>query len=323
MWRAVANEVSRFKPDILHIQYQESMYGGEPAIGFLPWALAAQGLRPAIVTTVHDMGKPSRASKLGGRLAFESLVFGSKRLTVSNDSEFRGLVRRPGIRDRLSLVSVGSNIQIRPLPPQERSAVRASVMGKEDAFLIVYFGLLRPEKGLKVLIDAMADLRSRSVRVELLIIGGTADVESFAVYRDQLVERQRAQGLEDVVHFLGRQDEADVSRLLQASDLAVLPFVDGASASHATLNAALNHGLPLLTTRGPGTPARFEDGRIALIDAPPDASALSQAIEDLSRQPEKRESMGRRGRELAARDTHSAIAQRIADIYKEGAPRLR
>jgi glycosyltransferase involved in cell wall biosynthesis len=54
-----------------------------------------------------------------------------------------------------------------------------------------------------------------------------------------------------------------------------------------------------------------------LIDAPPEASALSQAIEDLSRQPEKRESMARRGRELAARDSHSAIAQRIADIYKE------
>jgi glycosyltransferase involved in cell wall biosynthesis len=317
MWRAVANEVSRFKPDILHIQYQEAMYGGEPAIGFLPWALAARGLRPAIVTTIHDMGKPRRASKLGGRLAFESLVYGSRRLTVSNDSEFRGLVRRPGIKERLSLVSVGSNIQIRPLPPQERSAVRASVSGKEDAFLIAHFGLVRPDKGLDVLIDAMAELHRRSVCVELLVIGGTADVDALAMYRDQLIERQRAHGLDEVVHFLGRQDEADVSRLLQASDLAVLPFVDGASASRTTINAALSHGLPLLSTRGPGIPARFTDGTIALIDAPPDAKALSQAIEDLSRQPERRESMARRGRELAARDSHSAIAERIATIYKE------
>jgi glycosyltransferase involved in cell wall biosynthesis len=317
MWRAVANEVSRFKPHILHIQYQESMYGGDPAIGFLPWALAARGLRPAIVTTLHDMTRPSRGPKLGGRLAFESLVYGSKKLTVSNEAEFRGLARRPGLRRRLSVVSVGSNIELRALPPEKRSALRASVSRKEDAFLIAYFGLVRPDKGLEVLIDAMAELHKRSVCVELLVIGGTAEIESLAIYRDQLIERQRAQGLDEVVHFLGHRDESDVSQLLQACDLAVLPFIDGASANRTTINAALSHGLPLLTTRGPGTPARFKDGTIALIGAPPDAEALSQAIEDLSRRPEKRESMARRGRALAAHDSHSAIAEQIAAIYKE------
>jgi glycosyltransferase involved in cell wall biosynthesis len=323
MWRAVANEVSRFKPDILHIQYQESMYGGEPAIGFLPWALAARGLRPAIVTTLHDMTRPSRGPKLGGRFAFESLVYGSKKLTVSNDLEFRGLARRPRLRPRLSVVSVGSNIELRTLPPEQRSSLRASVSLKEDAFLIAYFGLVRPDKGLEALIDAMTELRQRSVCVELLVIGGTGEIESLAAYRDRLIERQHAYGLDEVVHFLGHREESEVSQLLQACDLAVLPFVDGASANRTTINAALSHGLPLLTTRGPGTPARFKDGTIALIASPPDSDTLSQAIEDLSRQPEKRESMAKRGRELAARDSHSAIAERIAAIYKEGAPRLR
>jgi glycosyltransferase involved in cell wall biosynthesis len=323
MWRAVANEVSRFKPDILHIQYQESMYGGEPAIGFLPWALAARGLRPAIVTTLHDMTRPSRGPKLGGRFAFESLVYGSKKLTVSNDLEFRGLARRPRLRPRLSVVSVGSNIELRTLPPEQRSSLRASVSLKEDAFLIAYFGLVRPDKGLEALIDAMTELRQRSVCVELLVIGGTGEIESLAAYRDRLIERQHAYGLDEVVHFLGHREESEVSQLLQACDLAVLPFVDGASANRTTINAALSHGLPLLTTRGPGTPARFKDGTSALIASPPDSDTLSQAIEDLSRQPEKRESMAKRGRELAARDSHSAIAERIAAIYKEGAPRLR
>jgi glycosyltransferase involved in cell wall biosynthesis len=309
MLRAVADEVSRFKPDILHIQYQEGMYGGDPAIGFLPWALAARGLRPAIVTTLHDMTRPSRRPKLGGRLAFESLVYGSQKLTVSNDLEFRGLARRPGIRPRLSVVSVGSNIELRTLPPEQRSSLRASVSRKEDAFLIAHFGLVRPDKGLETLIDAMTELRQRSVCVELLVIGGTGEIES--------LERQHAYGLDEVVHFLGHREESEVSQLLQACDLAVLPFVDGASANRTTINAALSHGLPLLTTRGPGTPARFKDGTIALIASPPDSDTLSQAIEDLSRQPEKRESMAMRGRELAARDSHSAIAQRIADIYKE------
>jgi glycosyltransferase involved in cell wall biosynthesis len=269
------------------------------------------------------MTRPSRGPKLGGRFAFESLVYGSKKLTVSNDLEFRGLARRPRLRPRLSVVSVGSNIELRTLPPEQRSSLRASVSLKEDAFLIAYFGLVRPDKGLEALIDAMTELRQRSVCVELLVIGGTGEIESLAAYRDRLIERQHAYGLDEVVHFLGHREESEVSQLLQACDLAVLPFVDGASANRTTINAALSHGLPLLTTRGPGTPARFKDGTIALIASPPDSDTLSQAIEDLSRQPEKRESMAKRGRELAARDSHSAIAERIAAIYKEGAPRLR
>src|SRR5258708_22288220 len=46
--RAVADEVASFKPDILHIEYQQTMYGGYPAIGLLPLALPAPGARPPI-----------------------------------------------------------------------------------------------------------------------------------------------------------------------------------------------------------------------------------------------------------------------------------
>jgi glycosyltransferase involved in cell wall biosynthesis len=302
--------VHRSKSDIVHIQYQQTMYGGDPAIGFLPWALAARGLRPTIVTTLHDMDRPTRGPKPTRRLAFESLLYGSKRLTVSNESEFRGLSRRPGLARRVNIVSVGSNIAVHKLTGEQRSALRASVSTKPDASLAVYFGLIRPDKGLDVLIDAMADLKARDVCVELLVIGDTED----PTHRDQLMKR--AEGLDERVHFLGHQDEVEVSRLLQACDLAVLPFQDGATANRTTINAALSHA-PLLTTRGPGTPTRFTDGSVALIDAPPDGKNLSHAIEDLIKQPDKLAAMAKRGRQLADQDSHDAIARQIAGIYRD------
>ena len=310
MWRAVAEALSASRSDLLHIQYQQSMYGGDPAIGFLPWALAARGLRPAIVTTLHDMERPIRGPKPTRRLAFESLLYGSRRLTVSNESEFRGLTRRPGLAPRVNIVSVGTNITVRQLTGEQRSALRASVSTRADASLAVYFGLIRPDKGLDVLIDAMADLKARDVCVELLVIGDTAD----PALRDQLTKR--AEGLDEVMHFLDHQDEIKVSQLLQACDLAVLPFQDGATANRTTINAALAH-LPVLTTRGAGTPPRFTEGGIEFIDAPPDAKALSRAIEDVIKQPDKLASMAKRGRQLASQDSHDAIAREIAAIYKD------
>jgi glycosyltransferase involved in cell wall biosynthesis len=319
LWRSVADEVSSFKPDILHIQYQHVMYGGDPAIGFLPWALAARRMRPAIVTTLHDMAPPSRGPKAARRLAFESLLYGSRKLIVSNDSEFEGLARRPGIRQRANVVSVGSNIPLHTLPPEERVALRASLSRDRDGCLLVFFGLIRPGKGIEAVIDAVADLRHRSVPVELLVVGDIGDSESElrVPYRDQLIERQLAIGVEDAVHFLGHQSEENVSRLLQACDLAVLPFNEGASANRTTILAALSHGLPLVTTRGVGTPAMFSDGAMAFVPSPPDAKRLSASIEDLIKQPEKRDAMARRGRQLADRFTHTAIGQQVAGIYEE------
>lgn len=315
LWRAVADEVNAYKPAILHIQYQQSMYGGDPAIGFLPWALMALGARAATITTLHDMGRPTRGPS---KLAFESLVYGSDRLTVSNASEFLGLAKRPGIKRRTTIVSVGSNIEVHPLAREQKTALRASITGDANACLLVFFGLIRPGKGLEALIDAVADLRQRNVQVELVVIGdvGNADVESSTAYRDQTTARAHDRGLDGVVHFLGHQPEPKASHLLQASDLAVLPFEAGASASNATIFAALSHGVPLLSTRGPGTPRTFTDGTLELIDSPPDAMALSRAIEGLIRHPEKRESMARRGRQLADGFTHSAIARQIASIYE-------
>lgn len=318
LWRAVAIEVARFQPHILHIEYQHVMYDGDPAIGFLPWALAFRGLRPAIVTTLHDMDPPSRGKQAIRRLAFESLLYGSKKLIVSNESEWHGLARRPGLKARANLVSIGSNIPMVARSPAERTALRASLTRDHDACLLVFFGLIRPGKGIEALIDAIADLRKRSRPVELLIIGdiGDGEPELRVPYRDLLVERQHTQGLDEAVHFLGHQPEDKVSHLLQACDLAVLPFVEGATANRTTILGALSHGLPLVTTKGFGTPAMFSDGPMALVSAPPDAKTLSDAIEDLIQHPEKRESMAQRGRQLADRFTRSAIAQQVAAIYR-------
>jgi glycosyltransferase involved in cell wall biosynthesis len=317
LWDAVAAEVRDFRPDVLHIHYQFQMYRGNAAVCILPWALGWRRARPAVVTTLHDMTRPQRAPALARRPAFEALLYGSDHLIVSGDAEYAGLSRRPGLRARSTMLPIGSNIELLPLAPSRRADVRAAAGCGADAFVLVYFGLVRPAKGLETLLAAVADLRQRSVPVELLVIGDVGGSQDGAPvsYRDKLVELGHSLGLQAAVRFLGNQPAAQVSELLQAGDLAVLPFAGGASTAHTTVFAALQHGLPLLTTKSPATPALLTQGAATLVPAPPTVQSLAEAIDGLMQKPERREESARKGRELADRFSRRAIATEVARIY--------
>ena len=327
LWGAVAREVEAFRPDVLHIHYQQLMYEGNPAIGLLPWALTTRGRRPAIVTTLHDMLPPTRTPKLAGRLALEALMYGSDRLLVNGAREYRRLAKRPGLKARSTLLPNGSNIQMQPVGSEQKRSLRLSVASDENAFLLGHFGLIRSGKGLEVLLESMALLRARSAQVELLIIGGIPDADPVGgqAYWDELLERRRRLGLEQSVHFLGHLPEGRVSELLQVCDLGVLPFDAGAFTGHTSVFAALSHGLPLLTTQGPATEEVFLQGAMRLIPAPPEARALADAIEDLMRDRAARESLASRGSDLADRFSRQSLGARVAAIYSGavGKPAVR
>jgi len=312
--QTVAREVETFKPDVLHIHYQQLMYQGYPAIGFLPWSL--RGRKTAVVTTVHDMQRPARTSRAIGRLAFEALLYGSDRLLVNGEAELRRLAKRPMLRARSTVLPNGSNILVSAINAEQKRALRASV-APDDAFLLGFFGLVRPGKGLEVLLDAIARLRARPAPVELLVIGavGDADPVGGAAYRDGLLDQRRRLGLEESVKFLGHLPEAKVSELLQVCDLGVLPFDTGAFTGHTSVFAALSHGLPLLTTQGSSTEAVFTQGAMSLVPAPPEPKALADAIYTLMKGREKRESIAAKGRELTDRFSRPELAARVAEIY--------
>src|SRR4029077_3814882 len=60
-------------------------------------------------------------------------------------------------------------------------------------------------------------------------------------------------GLSASVTWLGYVGSADVSTALQACDVAALLYREGVSERNTTLQAALEHGLPVVTTDGPAT----------------------------------------------------------------------
>jgi glycosyltransferase involved in cell wall biosynthesis len=142
--------------------------------------------------------------------------------------------------------------------------------GGSDAappFELSCVGQLQPAKGVHVLLDAMAMLKSRGRRVRLTLVGD-------GPYAAALRERALHLGVE--VRFTGRLGQADVTQVYLQSDAFVLAsFAEGVP---VVLMEAMRHGLPCIATRITGVPELIREGIDGLLVTPSDVEEMADAI---------------------------------------------
>jgi glycosyltransferase involved in cell wall biosynthesis len=241
--------IRQHKPDIVHIQYPAVGYGRGLGIILLPVAVR-WFCRVPVVLTIHERRERSRLA----RLAIDLMALSSS-LVVTLDP-----IEASDLEHALSRFSpqVVTGMMISTVPVAanvDRRAVRRRVGASLEDLVVVTFGLIHPRRRIEDIIDAVGELRRSSTAARLWIVGGEAEYDPNAAraYGLSLRERARSLGLDAVIHWMNHVDPADVSAFLQAADVAVFLYPDGASGRNTTLQAAREHGLPVVTTVGPAT----------------------------------------------------------------------
>jgi glycosyltransferase involved in cell wall biosynthesis len=135
--------------------------------------------------------------------------------------------------------------------------------------ILLFFGLVRPYKGLDVLLEALA----RVQRPLHLIIAGEFWTDEVA-YREQI----EALGLATAVTILNKYvPDEEVAALMQTAAVVVLPY--RSATQSAVVQVAFGHGKPVITTNVGGLAEAVVDGRTGLVVPPADPAALAAAIE--------------------------------------------
>jgi glycosyltransferase involved in cell wall biosynthesis len=131
--------------------------------------------------------------------------------------------------------------------------------------------LFRPRKGIEVLLESMAILRSRAVPVHLRAVGMFESPK----YQAEIAARVQKLKLGDHVTWTGFT--RDVAGELAQMDLFVLPSLFGEGLPMVVLEA-MAAGVPVVATGVAGVPEAVRHGRDGLIAAPGDAEDLAGAI---------------------------------------------
>jgi D-inositol-3-phosphate glycosyltransferase len=163
---------------------------------------------------------------------------------------------------------------VAPLP--ERSIARRELDLPDGPRVALFMGLIRPYKGVDLLLEALARLPAASDWE--LVVAGEPWGEQGA-----LVERKvRELGIGRRVRLrLGWVPEPEVPRLLAAADLVVLPYRSGSQSAVAPL--ALAAGVPVLSTAVGGLAEVVRHGVDGWIVEPGSVEALAAALESLER----------------------------------------
>ena len=160
-------------------------------------------------------------------------------------------------------------VAVAPLPPHLPAGMGAdkSQVDPEQRSLL-FFGLVRPYKGLDVLLCALA---AGPPDVRLTVAGefwGGTDR-----YRKQIAEL----GLGDRVTLRsGYVAAEEVPALFAAADALVLPYRSATSSQNAWI--AFEHGLPVISTRAGSLAEQITDGVDGLLCEPGDVAALTKAL---------------------------------------------
>lgn len=306
--RQVANWLKQRDFDVVDFQYEAAMYGHSAKALFLPLFLRR---RMPLVLTLHSQDLPRRARRLSRLLQmvpYEAVVFYSASFCERMKSWM------PRRASRYYVQGFPANIQP-AMSPTLAPVIGRLKAGWPDPFaLLVYFGHINRGRGIEEIMDALLALRARGVRPQLVLISKFDPTEDD--YHRALLNWVRAEGLADQVTFAGRLEAERVSQLLQAADVCVLPFPDGASFKNGSLAAAITHAIPTVTTVSELTEPELLAAGALQTYRPGDSNALAALLHELLRSPDHCHELRRRMvhlQQLVAWETY--IGTRMA-IYQ-------
>src|SRR3954471_17609754 len=171
----------------------------------------------------------------------------------------------------------------------------------------IFIGRLAAYKGLDVLLRAL----ERVPELRLDIVGAGPE-------GPRLRTLAQALAVTDRVRWYGEYPDEDLPRRMADADFLVLPSVTVEEMFGLVVLEAMAAGRPVITTAVPSAVREVNVPGVTGLEVPlRDVPALARALETLSRDSERRRSMGEAGRKrVAERFTQTAMAAKHIELYE-------
>jgi glycosyltransferase involved in cell wall biosynthesis len=165
----------------------------------------------------------------------------------------------------------------------------AGKTSEKNGLRLLTVARLTADKGVALLLRAIAEVAREGITISAEIVGDGPDRDALTELADQL-------GIDDRISFLGFVGQDTIRAHYESADVFCLPsFAEGIP---VVLMEAMALSKPVIAPRLMGIPELVEDRKTGVLIAPGRVDALRAAIMALNAMgPEKREAMGRAGRE--------------------------
>ena len=204
-------------------------------------------------------------------------------------------------------------------PPDVSSREDVAAFAKKldiapEDLVVLFFGEIRRNKGLHVLLDAWPKVLAKFAHARLLIAGEPRDAFGFAPYARQIAANQIASRVSVLAR---RLSEAELTLVYQLSHLSVLPYLPSFLAQSGVLFTAFAHGHPVIASNVGAVAEVIQETEAGILVPAEDPRALASAIVDLLSNAERRRILAENGvRALQQRYTWKTAAELTVEAYR-------
>lgn len=264
-WLQLFRRVRAESPDLLLLQWWVPYW--TPCLATVA-GLIKRFTRIPIAIVCHNV-MPHDAGVFDRRLALTVLRYGDALIVHSEQDRYRLLALLPQARVVKAYLPTYAGLA------EHQGAVDPAVFRGQlslppDEPILLFFGFVRPYKGLDYLIQALPRIRER-VPAHLLVVG---EFWSSPEYYERFAEEF---GVARHITFVNRYvPNEELGPYFDLADVVVLPYI--AATQSAVVQLAFGFNKPVITTRVGGLHEVVHDGRNGLIVPSHDDVALADAV---------------------------------------------
>lgn len=290
------------KPDLVHhVAMKPVLYG----------SLAARlsGV-PRVVNALAGLGYVFTSDQLMARLlrpvigsAFRGLLNSRRsRLILQNQNDRAMFIRKRFINEERIRLIRGSGVDTAVFSPTpEPSGIPVVMLASRMLW----------DKGIKEFVEAARQLEARGVDARFVLVGDTDPHNPSAIPKEQLT----AWHTEGVIEWWGQRE--DMPTVFSESHIICLPSFYGEGVPKVLIEAAAS-GRPIVTTNMPGCREIVKNGENGLLVPVRSTAELADAIQSLIENPELRQKMGARGREIVVSEfAVGKVVSETMTVYEE------
>jgi glycosyltransferase involved in cell wall biosynthesis len=295
--------------DTVCLQHEFGIFGGEAGADIL---VLLSHLTMPVVTTFHTvLAKPTAVQ----RAVMERIIEASSKVIVmakKGRELLRSVYHIPD--DKIEVIAHGIPDVAFAGPDAAKTK-----LGFGGRSVILTFGLLSPNKGIEVMIDAMPSILKRRLDAVYVVLGATHPNlvrDQGETYRQRLMARVRELGIEDHVVFLDQfVDQAKLLEFISMCDVYVTPYLNEAQMTSGTLAYSFGLGKPVVSTPYWHARELLADGRGVLVPFG-DAAAIGNEIAELLTDDAHRQAMCRRAYTVSRTMTWGCTAERYMSAFE-------
>lgn len=269
-WVKTVQRIAKFTPEKIIVSWWVTFWA--PAFSFISRRLRKKGFD--LTFLIHNT-LPHEPRFFDKWLTSHTLRHANRFIVMTKKEKQRLLAELPS----------STNIDIVSLPIFHASPpsgftteeIKKRLNLPPDDPVLLFFGFIRPYKGLSVLLQSLKELHEKGIPAHLLVVG--------EFWHDKQIYIDQINALE-MTKFVRLEDkyvpDDEVSAFFEISDVFVAPYINGTQS--ASLKLALGYGVPAVVTEPAADELTHHLQGLCKIVPANDSRNLSKAIaEQLSR----------------------------------------